>query len=234
MAQIVYYVTAATSLGSPDRLVSFCVPTGNFGDIFAGFAAKRLGVPVDRLVIATNVNDILDRCLRSGRYDTRGVQPSSSPSMDIQVSSNFERLLYDIHGRDANDVRRLMNSLGQSGAFTVGDRELQAIRNTFDSGAAGEALTADTIRETLGATGELLDPHTAVGYAVARRQRNTGAPMVTLATAHPAKFPDAVEKACGLRPGLPRRLGHLMTAAERFTVLPNDVGAVRDFIYARQ
>jgi threonine synthase len=234
MAQAVYYVTAATSLGSPDRPVSFCVPTGNFGDVFAGLVAKRMGVSIDRLVIATNVNDILDRTLKSGRYETRGVSPSTSPSMDIQVSSNFERLLFEAHGRDANDLRRLMASLSQSGAFAIGERELQAIRNEFDSGATGEALTADTIRETLAATGELLDPHTAVGYAVARQQRHSASPMVTLATAHPAKFPDAVEKASGIRPGLPGRLQHLMSAEERFTVLPNDVGQVREFILSRQ
>ena len=234
MAQTVYYVTAALSLGTPDRDVSFCVPTGNFGDIFAGLAAKRMGVAIDRLVIATNVNDILDRALKTGRYDMRGVAASSSPSMDIQISSNFERLLYEVHGRDANDVRRLMASLSQSGAFTIGDRELQAIRNEFDSGRTSEAETAAVIRETLAATGELLDPHTAVGYGVARRQPPGTSPMVTLATAHPAKFPDAVEAASGMRPGLPQRLRHLMTAEERFTVLPNDAGAVRDFILARQ
>jgi threonine synthase len=234
MAQAVYYVSAATSLGSPDRPVSFCVPTGNFGDVFAGFVAKRMGVSIDRLVVATNVNDILDRTLKTGRYETRGVTPSSSPSMDIQVSSNFERLLYEVHGRDANDVRRLMASLAQSGAFAIGDRELQAIRNEFDSGATGEALTEATIRETLAATGELLDPHTAVAYAVARQQRNSASPMVTLATAHPAKFPDAVEKASGVRPGLPSRLQHLMSAEERFTVLPNDAGQVREYILSRQ
>ncbi len=234
MAQVVYYVTAAASLGSPDRPVSFCVPTGNFGDIFAGLVAKRMGASIDRLVIATNVNDILDRTLKTGRYETRGVAPSTSPSMDIQVSSNFERLLFEVHNRDANGVRRLMSSLSQSGSFAVADREMQAIRNEFDSGATGEALTEATIRETLASTGELLDPHTAVGYAVARQQRHSASPMVTLATAHPAKFPDAVEKASGVRPGLPKRLEHLMKAEERFTVLPNDVGQVREFILSRQ
>jgi len=234
MAQTVYYVTAALSLGSPDREVSFCVPTGNFGDIFAGFVAKRMGLPIDRLVIATNVNDILARTLATGRYEIKGVKPSSSPSMDIQVSSNFERLLFEVHGRDVNMLRRLMAGLAQSGAFTVGERELQAIRNEFDADTADEAATAAAIRETLAATGELLDPHTAVAHAVARRQEPSASPMVTLATAHPAKFPDAVEKASGVRPGLPKRLAHLLTAEERFTVLPNDVAAMRDFILARQ
>lgn len=233
MAQIVYYVTAALSLGSPDREVSFCVPTGNFGDIFAGLVAKRMGAPIDRLVIATNVNDILARTLAAGRYEVKGVRPSSSPSMDIQVSSNFERLLFEVYAHDVNMVRRLMAGLAQSGAFTIGGRELQAIRNEFDAGTADEAATAATIRETLAATGELLDPHTAVGYAVARRQGPSASPMVTLATAHPAKFPDAVEKASGVRPGLPLRLAHLLTDEERFTVLPNDIAAVRDFILAK-
>ena len=234
MAQIVYYVTAAVSLGSPDRSVSFCVPTGNFGDIFAGLAAKRMGVPIDRLLIATNINDILDRTLKTGRYDMRGVTPSSSPSMDIQISSNFERLLFEVHDRDAAALRPLMHGLSQSGAFSIGTRELDQIRLEFDSMAANEDLTTETIRQTLAATGELLDPHTAVGYAAARRAKPSASPMITLATAHPAKFPDAVEKASGIRPALPPRLKHLLTAPERFTVLPNDAGAVRDFIRQRQ
>ncbi len=234
MAQVVYYFTAALSLGAPHRAVSFCVPTGNFGDIFAGFVAKRMGIPVDRLVIATNVNDILDRTMKTGRYEQKGVHASSSPSMDIQVSSNFERLLYEVHGRDPYAVRRMMSSLSQSGAFTIGERELGLIRNEFDSGATDEAATARTIAETLKSTGELIDTHTAVGYAVARQTASAASPMVTLATAHPAKFPDAVEKASGIRPGLPPRLSHLMQAEERFTVLPNDVSAVRAFILKQQ
>ena len=234
MAQIVYFVTAAVALGSPDRAVSFCVPTGNFGDIFAGFVAKRMGVPIDRLVIATNVNDILVRALKTGRYDMRGVTASSSPSMDIQISSNFERLLFEVHGRDPYAVRRLMQNLSQSGAFTIGGRELGLIANEFDSAATNEEETATTIRETWAATGELLDPHTAVGYAAARRAAASASPMITLATAHPAKFPDAVEQASGIRPGLPQRLEHLLRAEERFTMLPNSVEAVRDFIRSRQ
>lgn len=234
MAQTVYFVTAALSLGAPGRAVSFAVPTGNFGDIFAGFVAKRLGIPMDRLVIATNVNDILDRTLKTGRYEMRGVKPSASPSMDIQISSNFERLLFEVHGRDPYAVRRMMASLAQSGAFSIGGRELDQIRHEFGSGATDEAETAATIRQVLAETGELLDPHTAVGYAVARKEVSAASPMVTLATAHPAKFPDAVERASGVRPGLPARLGHLMAAKERYTVLPNDVTQVRDFILSQQ
>ncbi len=230
MAQIVYYVTAAVSLGGPDRAVSFCVPTGNFGDIFAGLVAKRMGLPVDRLIVAVNVNDIIDRALKTGRYEIRGVTSSSSPSMDIQVSSNFERLLFEAHGRNAASVRHLMASLAQSGAFHIGERELSVILQEFSSSAANEAATASTIRETLERTGELLDPHTAVGYAVARGQAPGPYPMVTLATAHPAKFPDAVAAACGVRPALPRHLAHLLSARERYTVLPNSGQAVRDYV----
>ncbi|MBI2717763.1 MAG: threonine synthase [Rhizobiales bacterium] len=233
MAQIVYYVTSGLSLGAPDRTIDYCVPTGNFGDIYAGLVAKRMGLPVGRLVIATNVNDILDRTLKTGRYEVKGVTASSSPSMDIQVSSNFERLLFEVFRRDASDVRRLMAGLAQSGSFHIGKTELEEIGNEFASGAASEAETAATIRRTLAETGELLDPHSAVGYAVARRQTEGQGPMVTLATAHPAKFPDAVERASGVRPSLPKRLEHLLTAEERYTVLPGRSEAVRDFILSR-
>jgi threonine synthase len=232
MAQIVYYVTSALSLGAPDRMVSFTVPTGNFGDIFAGYVAKRMGLPVDRLVIATNVNDILDRTLKTGRYEVRGVEPSSSPSMDIQVSSNFERLLYEAHGRDAGAVRTLMAGLAQSGAFEIAGGPLERIRAEFDSARASETDVARTVRETLVTSGELLDPHTAVAYSVARRLGGAS-PMVTLATAHPAKFPDAIEQAAGVRPPLPARLSGLLTAPERFKVLPNNLEAVKAFIRER-
>ena len=233
MAQVVYYVTAALALSTPGRPVNFTVPTGNFGDIFAGLVAKRLGAPIGRLVIATNENDILDRTLRSGRYEVKGVKPSTSPSMDIQVSSNFERLLFEAYGRDAGAVRRLMAGLGQSGAFAIEAGPLAAIRAEFTSGSADMAETAGVIARTLAETGELLDPHSAVGYGVALKERGYQGPMVTLATAHPAKFPDAVEKASGVRPGLPPRLAPLMMAEERFEVLANDVEAVRDFIRQR-
>ncbi len=233
MAQIVYYVYSAVALGAPDRMVSFSVPTGNFGDIFAGLVAKRMGVPIDRLVIATNVNDILDRALKTSRYEIHGVQSSISPSMDIQISSNFERLLYLAYGSNAAVVRSLMAGLAQSGSFTIAPGELAAIRQEFDSFTVDEAETANTIARTLSATGELLDPHTAVGFAAARRAKPTESPMVTLATAHPAKFPDAVKAATGITPHLPSRLIHLLKAEERFTILPNSAASVRDYILSR-
>jgi threonine synthase len=233
MAQISYYIFAALALGAPDRAISFTVPTGNFGNVFAGLAAKRMGLPIDRLVIATNVNDILDRTLKTGRYEVTGVEASQSPSMDIQVSSNFERLVYLAHDRDPEAVRRAMASLKQSGNFTLESQALAAIRHEFDSGCANEAETAAMMKIMLAETGEVLDPHTAVGVAVARRHL-AGSPMVTLATAHPAKFPDAVARATGVRPNLPLRLHHLMTAPETFTVLPNTIAAVREIILQRR
>jgi threonine synthase len=233
MAQIVYYVAASLALAAPGRDVNFTVPTGNFGDIFAGHVAKRMGAPIGRLVIATNENDILDRALRTGRYEVRGVKPSTSPSMDIQLSSNFERLLFEAYGRDAASVRRLMASLAQSGAFTIEAGPLAAIRAEFTSGACDMTETAKVIARTLAETGELLDPHTAVGCGVALKERDYSGPMVTLATAHPAKFPDAVEKASGIRPDLPPSLAPLMMAEERVSVLANDPEAVKAFILER-
>ena len=232
MAQIVYYATAALSLGGPDRPVSFTVPTGNFGDIFAGYAAKRMGLPVADLVIATNENDILTRTLGSGRYEVTGVTATTSPSMDIQVSSNFERLLFEAGGRDADAVVRAMESLKQSRAFSIEGGAFEAIRSEFAAGRAGEGDVMDVIREVFETTGMVLDPHTAVGLHVARR-RGGDAPMVSLATAHPAKFPDAVEKAIGARPDLPPRMGDLMDRPERSTVLPNDLAALQSFIRER-
>ena len=232
MAQIVYYFTAAASLGSPERRVSFTVPTGNFGDIFAAYGAKRMGLPVDRLVIATNENDILQRTLESGRYETGAVRATASPSMDIQVSSNFERLLFEAGGRDAATVRRLMASLSQSGSFTVPETMLAAIRAEFDAGRTGESDTAAIIRDTLEATAYLLDPHTAVGVSVAKRHLADAA-MITLGTAHPAKFPASVEAACGLHPPLPPGHSDLMEKDERFDVLPNDLAAVQRYVESR-
>ena len=229
LAQTVYYVSSALALGAPARRVSFTVPTGNFGDIYAGFVAKRLGLPVGSLVIATNENDILDRALTTGRYEVCAVRPTASPSMDIQVSSNFERLLFEAGGRDAAAVRRNMSSLAQSGAFTIDKPALAAIRAEFDSGSTSEVETAATIGSVLASSGELVDPHTAVGLKVAQQHLNR-APMIALATAHPGKFPDAVAKASGLKPDLPQRLSRLMMADEKMSVLPSDAASVKNFI----
>nr|CAD6422446.1 threonine synthase [Rhizobium sp. Q54] len=230
MAQVVYYFTAALSLGGPDRKISFTVPTGNFGDIFAGYVAKRMGLPIERLVIATNDNDILARTLKTGRYEMREVKATTSPSMDIQISSNFERLLFEAHGREASCVRTAMAGLKQSGAFEIGPEALRAIRREFRAARATEKQVAATIRETLAETGYLLDPHTATGVFVAKKHAKTTSPMVTLATAHPAKFPASVKSACGIDPALPSWLADLMNREERFDILPAEIKAVEKFI----
>ena len=221
-AQVTYYFVAAVALGAPHRKVSFAVPTGNFGDIFAGFVAKKMGLPIDRLTIATNANDILARTVASGVYETRGVVATSSPSMDIQVSSNFERALFEASGRDAARIRTMMGQLKQSGRFELGDTK-PVIAREFDSGAASESAVADTIRQVEAECGYLLDPHTACAVAALdRRPRNHASPEVILATAHPAKFPDAMAEITGRRPALPQRLASLMTTPERMTHLAND------------
>jgi threonine synthase len=230
MAQIVYYFTSAVSLGSPDRKVSFTVPTGNFGDIFAGYVAKKMGLPIDRLVIATNDNDILARTLKTGRYEMMGVRATTSPSMDIQISSNFERLLFEAYGRDAAAVRSAMASLKQSGAFEIKPDVLKAIKREFRAGRATERQVAATIRETLAASGYLLDPHTATGVFVAAKNSRGNTPMVTLSTAHPAKFPAAVKSACGIDPALPSWLSDLMEREERFDTLEPELKAIEAFI----
>jgi threonine synthase len=234
MAQVVYYAAAALALGAPRRAVSFAVPTGNFGDVFAGYVALRMGVPIDRLVIATNVNDILDRALRTGVYELRPVQASSSPSMDIQVSSNFERLLFETLERDSAGVRKMMQDLAGAGRrFVIPEPALARMRAKFGSGSCNEAETAREIARVFAQTAELVDPHTAVGCHVGRFHMLRDSPMVVLATAHPAKFPDAVEAATGIRPQLPERLGDLMTKEERFAVLPNDLAVVEDHVGQR-
>ena len=231
VAQVVYYFTAAAALGAPHRKVAFTVPTGNFGDVYAGYVAARMGLPIDRLVMATNVNDILVRTLATGVYELRDVTPTSSPSMDIQVSSNFERLLFDAYHRDAKAVRALMNSLAQSRRFSVSSGALSEIRALFSADRADEGETAATIRTVLRETGRLIDPHTAVGVAVAEKEvRDPAMPMIVLGTAHPAKFPDAVEAACGERPSLPDWLDDLPTRRERVTAMPADQAAVERFI----
>jgi threonine synthase len=233
VAQVVYYFTAAVALGSPHRKVGFTVPTGNFGDVFAGYVALRMGLPVERLVVATNVNDILVRTLLTGTYEVREVTATASPSMDIQVSSNFERLLFDATGRDPAAVRALMGSLAQSGRFSIAPDALSGIRECFTADRADEDETAATIRTVQKEAGYLIDPHTAVAVAVAEKEkRDRTIPMVVLSTAHPAKFPAAVEAASGIKPDLPDWLGDLNTRAERVSVLPAEQGAVERYILA--
>ncbi|AWB21293.1 threonine synthase [Methylobacterium currus] len=234
-AQAVYYFTSAVVLGSPHRPVSFSVPTGNFGDILAGWAAKRMGLPVGRLMIATNANDILARTLATGSYEVRGVAPTTSPSMDIQVSSNFERLLFEVLDRDPAAVNRLMAGLKQSGAFTLDPATLARIRAEFDAAAVPEDEVVAEIRDVYRGTGQIIDPHSAIGVRAARKllSHDPATPVVALATAHAAKFPDAVEAATGIRPALPPHLADLLERRERFTVLPNDEGAVERAIRER-
>lgn len=232
LAQVVYYFSSAVSLGAPDRKVSFTVPTGNFGDIFAGYIAKKMGLPIDRLVVATNQNDILHRCLSTGTYQKDGVSPSISPSMDIQVSSNFERALFDAYDRDGTAVSQLMNEL-KDGGFNVSQGALEALREHFDSGRVSEDETLAMITEANATMGELLCPHSAIGVKVAEDMRDPSVPMITLATAHPAKFPDAVEKASDIRPPLPNRMADLYERSERVTQVPNDLNALESLIQER-
>ena len=233
LAQVVYYFTSAVSLGAPHRKVSFTVPTGNFGDIFAAYIAKRMGLPIEELVIATNQNDILHRCLTTGRYQMDGVKPSISPSMDIQISSNFERALFDAYGRDGKAVAQLMDEMKANGGFTVSQGALQALRDLFASGRVSEDETSAAIRTELAASGELLCPHSAVGVKVASSHLGT-VPMITLATAHPAKFPDAVEAASGIRPDLPPRMADLFDRPERVTRVANDLAAIEKIVRERR
>lgn len=231
VAQIVYYFTAAVALGAPRRKVAFTVPTGNFGDVFAGYAAARMGLPIERLTVATNVNDILARTFATGTYEVREVVPTTSPSMDIQVSSNFERLLFDAYGRDAQAVRALMGALTQSGRFSIAVPALSKMRELFTAERADEDEVAATIRALKREAGYCADPHTAVALAVAEKEsRDPSVPMIVLSTAHPAKFPEAVQAACGARPALPDWLADLGTRRERMTVLPADQAAVERFV----
>jgi threonine synthase len=234
MAQVVYYFWAALKLGAPEGKVAFAVPTGNFGNVFAGYVAGRMGLPIDQFVVGSNANDILTRFFASGAMEMTEVMPTISPSMDIQVSSNFERLLFELYGRDGKRVAETLGAFRASGRFDVPADILTAAKRQFD----GARFDDDATRALIGAeykrSGQLLDPHSAVGLAAARaRRQNTNVPMVVLATAHPAKFPDAVEQAAGIRPQLPPHLADLMTRPERVNVLANDLDALRAFIVER-
>ena len=229
-AQIVYYFHAAVRLGAPTTRVAFSVPTGNFGDVFAGYLASRMGLPIARLIVATNANDILHRALSAGDYSQHAVRPTSSPSMDIQVSSNFERLLFDLMDRDPVRLSAAMSDFEATGRMMLPDDVRARAADLFVSAAVGEADAAAAMRRALGEHGQLVDPHTAIGLAAAWKFAETlpqETPIVTLATAHPAKFPDAVRAATGVTPALPERLAHLLVGEERFRVLPASEAAVR-------
>ena len=229
LAQVVYFVTSAVALGAPHRKVSFTVPTGNFGDIFAGYIAKNMGLPIQDLVIATNQNDILHRCMSGQGYHKGETIPSISPSMDIQVSSNFERALFDAYDRDGKAVAQVMEEL-KTGGFTVSQGAMHSLQDTFTSGRASEDETLATIRANLANSDELLCPHSAVGVKVAQEHLQQDTPMITLATAHPAKFPAAVEQASGVHPPLPPRMSDLYDRSERLTRIENDLGALKAHI----
>ncbi|TAK08265.1 MAG: threonine synthase [Rhizorhabdus sp.] len=231
MAQVVYYFYAAVRLGAPDRPVAFSVPTGNFGDVFAGYVAAKMGLPVARLIVATNVNDILHRALSAGDYSVGTVTPTAAPSMDIQVSSNFERLLFDMHGRDGAALAASMKGFESSKRLDIP----QAMRAEAAALFTSSRIDADRMQLAMrwahDRANEIIDPHSAIGLAAAQdSDLDPAVPIVTLATAHPAKFGDAVERATGVRPTLPARIGGLFERQERYAVLPAEIGAIENFV----
>jgi len=234
MAQVVYYFAAALQLGAPHRKVAFSVPTGNFGDVFAGYVAAQMGLPIERLIVATNVNDILHRALTTGDYSQGTVTPTAAPSMDIQVSSNFERLLFDLNGRDGKALAEQMAGFEATKAMQLTNAQREGAAALFSSARADADDMARALRWAWDAAGELLDPHTAIGLHAAQQAGiDPAVPVVTLATAHPAKFRDAVERATGHRPALPARIGDLFEREERLVELSGDYAAIADYIAAR-
>lgn len=235
MAQVVYYFAAALQLGAPKRPVAFSVPTGNFGDVFAGYVAAQMGLPIERLIVATNVNDILHRALSAGDYSAGSVTPTAAPSMDIQVSSNFERLLFDLEGRDGAKTAARMQGFETNRKMELGQGMREQAAAIFTSCRADPEDMALAMRRAYENSAQIVDPHSAIGLHAAGKARaelgiDPAIPMVTLATAHPAKFRDAVERATGMRPHLPTRIGNLFERQERFEALANDYETVRDFI----
>jgi threonine synthase len=231
MAQIVYYVTSAVTLGAPERKIAFAVPTGNFGNVYAAYAAKRMGLPIERLIVGTNSNDILARFFTTAEMRKAAVVPTYSPSMDIQVSSNFERLLFELLGRDAAAVTGCMDEFQKTGKFGVSPEVFAHVSQLFAASAVDDAATKATIAETWRATGYVLDPHSAVGLTAARRvQIPRDVPIVSLACAHPAKFPELVTEATGLHPALPPHLADLFERKERIVTLPGDLAVVQDYV----
>lgn len=233
VAQVVYYVTSSLALGGPDKKCDFTVPTGNFGDIFAGYVASKMGLPMGKLIVATNENDILKRALTTGHYDMHQVVATTSPSMDIQISSNFERLLFEASGRNALQVNQMMNSLKQSDQFEIPSKTLATINESFATHKTSEDQVAAAMKNTLAQSAKLIDPHTAVAVHAAQQyiehnisQNN----MVILSTADPAKFPDAVRNATNIHPNLPNHLSDLFERTEKYDILPDDNGQITQFI----
>ncbi len=234
MAQIVYYFTTAVSLGAPDRRVAFAVPTGNFGNVFAAYGAMRMGLPVEKLIIGSNANDILTRYFGTGEMTTSDVVPTLSPSMDIQISSNFERLLFEHYRRDGAAVAKAMDRFRRNGKANFGKGRWRAMRKTFEGHRLGDNATKAVIADLHRANGRLVDPHTAIGVEAARQaELPAGTPVIAMATAHPAKFSAAVEEATGIHPELPPRLGDLFERPERYETLANDIGLVAAFLDQR-
>ena len=233
MAQVVYYFAAALQLGAPHRKVAFAVPTGNFGDVFAGYVAAQMGLPIERLIVATNVNDILHRALTTGDYSAGTVTPTAAPSMDIQVSSNFERLLFDLNGRDGAALAEQMAGFERTRAMQLTNAQREGAAALFTSARADAEAMTQALRWAWEQTGELLDPHTAIGlHAAQQAGLDPSVPVVTLATAHPAKFGEAVERATGQHPVLPARVGDLFDREERLVELPCDYAAIADHVAA--
>jgi len=231
-AQAVYYFTSAVALGAPHRPVSFCVPSGNFGDAFAGYVASRMGLPIARIVVATNANDILAQAFESGRYERGVVKPTVSPAMDIQAASNFERLYFEGVRREPLETARAFEGFQAAGVIDIPPSALTAMRELFRGVSVGEDETLRTILATLNETGELIDPHTAVGVAALKRSPDTPGPVVVLSTAHAAKFPDDVAKASGVTPSLPRYATDLAARPERFERLPPETETIKAYVRA--
>jgi threonine synthase len=235
MAQVVYYFYAGLQLGAPERGAAYSVPTGNFGDVFAGYVANRMGLPIEKLIVATNINDILHRALKDGDYSAGSVTPTITPSMDIQVSSNFERLLFDAGGRDGAAMAAQMAGFEADKAMQLTNSQRENAAAIFASASADPDATTKAMQWAQRNAGQVIDPHTAVGLhaSLALSADGTvprGVPLVTLGTAHPAKFREAVERAVGVRPGLPTRVGDLFGREERFTEIAGDYEASRDFV----
>jgi threonine synthase len=236
LAQVVYYVYAAQRIhGKTGKPVTFCVPTGNFGNVYAGYVAQSMGAPIEKLLVATNRNDILHRFFETGMMKQEGVAPTLSPSMDIQISSNFERLLFDLYGRDGAAVDKTMQYFREKGPFQLDPQAMERVKSLFASGRMDDAQTLDVIARTYQQHNYVLDPHTAVGVGVAGeyRKKNPGSVIVSLATAHPAKFPEAVKKAVGFAPELPPALADLYQRPEKFDVLPANLLQVQKFVRER-